>query len=246
MSKPRTSIAIPDYKNGTLDTHGIGAWPFPDDTTSQAQRLRRAYDRIHEIAAARNEAFAKAQAGRGAGEDVRPWKERMVAPELTILNAQRKAADDLKAIRAARAAAADMFDEMVERRVCLKPFEVEPANIAAAMRRQSIRDAVARMDAKDRKAFLDSSVGNDDVAAAILEVPAGVSGLPGAVWERFQNSAMRHRHGDELDFLSQIERAIEMVDRAADVAREGVKRSSISELGMRPDEFREFAAEVEG
>jgi hypothetical protein len=122
------------------------------------------------------------------------------------------------AIKSARA-------EVAARREKITLQAPDKSDIAGALLRREIRDRLAGMDVKDRDSFMSENVERMDpvVAEAILTAPAWLSGVAPSHRELLTDKALKAQHGDAIDQIRELERAIEVATSAVETGREAVR-----------------------
>ena len=119
----------------------------------------------------------------------------------------------LRKLDAARSAAAQEV-RAIEARTKAPPRPTDPAG---AMLASEIRARLASMPPAARRKAMDGALadGDDTVLGAVLNGPPMLSGLSGSEeFEMVRSSWQRSRHGDDIDRLSRLSRALVDSERA--------------------------------
>lgn len=206
----------------------VGAWEW-DRTGGAFGRLYETYD-----AALRTLANFKAKQAELAGSrlltkegktaDLRTWVAGNAIP---VLAKARKVT--LSAVQR----------EVEERRAKLAFDGPDKADVAGALLRQEIRAHIRAMDPAKRTATLMADDVSPDVAMAVMEAPAELSGVTRELRESLRDKAIEAAHPGETAAVRQIETALETTDRAVSAAEVEMATA----LGLTG---REFSAWVQG
>jgi hypothetical protein len=134
--------------------------------------------------------------------------------------------------------------ELAERKSKLTIQQPDKTDIAAALLRQEIRAHLRAMPQTERDKYL---VGNLDnlppvVAEAILTAPPELSGIAETHRALLTEKALEAQHPGEVAQVSELQRAIEVAERAVEIARDEVR---IEAGVMDPNEFDAMAAPIE-
>jgi hypothetical protein len=136
--------------------------------------------------------------------------------------------DVLKGRRALQKASA----EVASRRAQLKQPKADPADMAAALRRQELRSAMRQMDNQARDKFLKENGRLDgldpEIRQAILEMPASLSGVPETTRDEFLRQATESLNADALEEIHTLERAIEIAASALEEGKAEIQREAVA------------------
>jgi hypothetical protein len=154
--------------------------------------------------------------------------------------------DILKGQRALRKAE----QEVATRRGQLQQPKADPADMAAALRRQELRSVLRGMDNQARDKFLKDNgrlSGLDpEIRQAILEMPASMSGVPQTTRDQLLREAVEELNGPALDEIHALEQAIEIAASALEEGKSDIQRAAVEiDPGFAdPDRFEARAADA--
>lgn len=132
--------------------------------------------------------------------------------------------------------------EVLERKSKLTVDGPDKSDIAAAFRRQEIRDLIREMKSADLPRFLARADLATEIAVAVLEMPAEFSGVPRDQHERLRQRVLTERFGPELAELAQIELAIAAAESTVEIGRDELR---LEIGGLSVHEFNALAAPIE-
>jgi hypothetical protein len=152
--------------------------------------------------------------------------------------------DLVPALHRARTTIKKAKSELAERKSKLRIDVPDKSDVAAAFRRMEIRTFLREMKPEDQSKYFATQADNlsNDVAMAILEMPAEFSGVPQSRHDLLTKSALNARHGPEIAELADLEEAIAAVESAVETGRDEV-RLEAGALDER--NFNELAAPIE-
>ena len=142
----------------------------------------------------------------------------------------------------ARQAIKNARAEVSVRKSKLKIEGPDKSDIAAAFRRQEIRDLIREMKPADQPKFFARVDLSTEVAAAVLEMPAEFSGVPRDRHEWLRQRVLAEQYGPELAELTQIEEAIAAAESTVEIGRDELR---LEIGGLSVDEFNALAAPIE-
>jgi hypothetical protein len=139
-------------------------------------------------------------------------------------------------IQAAKREVASLRDK-----IKLQPSD--KGDVVGAIRRWEMREFLRAMPDKDRRAYISKRRESIDpeLALAIVELPSEFSGVLDTDRNELQDRALRAQHGEAMDQLVELERAIEVTESAVEVGRDEVRL----ETGLPVHAFNERAAAIE-
>jgi len=90
----------------------------------------------------------------------------------------------------------------------------DKTDVVGALRRREIREFLKAMPDKERNAYVSKNRENmdPDTALAIVEMPAAFSGVLEMDRTQLVDTALRAQHGEAMDELVELERAIEIAE----------------------------------
>jgi hypothetical protein len=173
-------------------------------------------------------------------------------PELTDIGRQKQIKeaifrDTVPAMHRGRIELAKARQEVEKRRAALAPPKADPADAAAAVRRQEIRTYLRGLDDKAREAFVRKSKADAEITMAIIEQPAALSGVRDTLRDLILNEAMESKYAPQIAELHLIEEAIEVAASAIEGGRsEAHAEAAAIDPALRdPDRFNALAAGIE-
>jgi hypothetical protein len=124
--------------------------------------------------------------------------------------------------------------------------KLEPADktdLVGAMLRAEMRDFLRSKPRAERDAYIaqNAEAMDPQMAMALIEVPAELSGISTVQRDALIERAMEAQHGEALKDVQELERGIEMAERAVQLGREEI----IKEAGGDTQQFNELAAPYE-
>jgi hypothetical protein len=134
--------------------------------------------------------------------------------------------------------------EAAERRSKLKLEGPDKSDAAAAVRRADIRSQLRAMKPEEQTQFFARLGGNipPEVAMAIMEMPAALSGVPKSRHDLITASALQAQHGAELAEIVELEEATTAAESAVEAARDEVRiEAGVHDIAK----FNEVAAPYE-
>jgi len=125
-------------------------------------------------------------------------------------------------------------------------IKLQPPNsgdIVGALRRREMREFLRGMNPKDRNSYISKNRENmdPDMALAIVEMPVEFSGVLESERDQLIDTALRAQHGQAMDELVELERAIEIAESVVETGRDEVRQ----ETGLSQHDFDERAAPFE-
>jgi hypothetical protein len=142
--------------------------------------------------------------------------------------------------------------EVAARRAKLVPPAVDKTDAAGALRRQEVRALVRGMDNKSRDNFLKQNGGftglDPEIRAALIEMPASMSGISESFRGELLNQAMQSAYGPELDQIAELERAIEITASAVGESSEAIRHEAVAAdpTNADPDVYAARATQAAG
>jgi hypothetical protein len=101
-----------------------------------------------------------------------------------------------------------------------------PTDLVGALRRQEVRSWLRSLPAQERRDYVAGHIDRLDpeVALAIVEAPAELSGVLGADRNVLVDRALQAQHGDALVEVLALERAVEIAEHAVETVRAEIAR----------------------
>jgi hypothetical protein len=202
--------------NGALNKN-INLWEFEPKSGTTLAKLEAAYlaalDTVDQIEQRKAEARASGRfTADGVAADALSFATSKLAPMLQrhrqmVAAAKRKAA---------------------EQRAKVKLQAADKSDLVGAMRRQEMRTWLRAMPADERNRYVSKNLETMDpeMALAIREVPGEMTGVLGSQREQLIDLALQAQHGEVIAELQDLERGIEVADRALNAAREEIAHES--------------------
>ena len=133
--------------------------------------------------------------------------------------------------------------EAAEIRSKIKPQPVDKTDLVEAMLRAEMRDFLRSKPRAERDAFIAQNIETIDseMALAFTELPAAVSGISTVQRDALVDRALQAQHGETLREVQELERGIELAERAVQLGREEI----IKEAEADPNQFNELAKPYE-
>src|SRR5262249_25703443 len=127
-------------------------------------------------------------------------------------------------------AIASAREEVAQRRAKLT-VPVDKTDVVAFLARQETRTWLRSLPPDERNAYVSRLDQLDpDTVLAIVEKPAAMSGVLAADREQLVDRVLQKQHGEAIGELLELERGIEVANRAVEAAREAV----VFEAGTDP------------
>jgi hypothetical protein len=133
--------------------------------------------------------------------------------------------------------------EVAELKSKIKIAPIDKTDMVSAVLRVEMRDFLRSKPQAERDAYLRANAEKLDpqMALAIMEVPAEMSGVSSVQREALIERALEVQHGDTIREVKELERGIEIAERAVELGREEI----IREAEADPLEFDQVAAPFE-
>jgi hypothetical protein len=133
--------------------------------------------------------------------------------------------------------------EVAEIRSKAKLEPVDKADLVSAMLRAEMRDWLRSKPQAERDAFLSKNMDSLDpqMALAVMEMPAEMTGISTVQRDALVERALEAQHGPELQAAQELERGIELAERAVEMGREEIVREAEAD----PHQFNQLAAPIE-
>jgi hypothetical protein len=134
--------------------------------------------------------------------------------------------------------------EVSERKSKLTLQGPDKTDVAAAIRRQEIRQFLRDMKPEQQSKFFGSQEGRlpPEILAAVLEMPPEFSGVPNTRHAMLMDQAIEAQHGPEAAEIAQLEEAITVAESTVETGRDEMRL----EVGAHDKrEFERQAAEIE-
>jgi hypothetical protein len=134
--------------------------------------------------------------------------------------------------------------EVASLRDKIKPQPTDKTDVVGAIRRWEMREFLRAMPDKARRDYIGKRRENIDpeLALAVVELPSEFSGVLETDRNELLDHALRSQHGDAMEQLVELERAIEVAESAVETGRDEVRQ----ETGLPAHAFNERAAQIEG
>lgn len=121
--------------------------------------------------------------------------------------------------------------EVEQRRSKLALQGPDKTDVAGALLRQELRSWLRGMQPSERVAMLSDPKVDRDIALAVLEAPAALTGVTETLRENMIESSLEKLHPDAMKEIAEIETAIEMVGNAVRAASKEIQSNlKISEF----------------
>jgi len=133
--------------------------------------------------------------------------------------------------------------EAAELRSKVKLQPADKTDLVSAMLRAEMRDFLRSKPQSERDAYIRANAEKLDpqMALAVMEVPAELSGISVVQRDSLIERALEAQHGDALKEVQELERAIEIAERAVNLGRDEI----IKEAGADPHQFNQLAEPYE-
>ena len=117
--------------------------------------------------------------------------------------------------------------ELAERRAKLVVSIDKDDPYAFALRQKKL-EYVLRLSQKEREATFYSETIDPDVGRAVIELglPAEVIGIPASAFDLIKDRVLRAHHGDAIDELAQLEKAIAVAEPVVEAAQQEIAREA--------------------
>ena len=230
MAMPKGRLTVRKNASALKDGVSMKLWDFEAPAGSTLERLEsRAYlpalDAIDALEAHRSAAAAGGKfTEAGIAEDAKQFALTRLAP---MLHRGRQA------IAQARREAEEQRSKLT-----LKP--PDKSDLVGAMRRQEMRTWLRSLPDKERNRYVAQVDRLDpEMALAITESPAELSGVLSADRKLLIDRALQAQHGDAIDKVLELERAVEIASHAVEAVRGEIAR----DIGvLDPHQFNQLAA----
>jgi hypothetical protein len=221
------------FPTTSRQSRNIRMWDIGDGAPGTTkERLRLAYhsalNAVDSIEARKADTLKSGKlTATGAADDALQYALSDLVPQF------KKGRDT---IQAAKREVASLRDK-----IKLQPSD--KTDVVGAIRRWEMREFLRAMPDKDRRAYVSKRRENIDpeLALAISELPAEFSGVLETDRNELLDRALRAQHGEAMDQLVELERAIEVTESAVEVGRDEVRL----ETGLPAHAFNERAAQIE-
>ena len=152
------------------------------------------------------------------------------------------ALDAMKPLRKAQNAIARARAELAERRDRLRLKQADQTNVVAALERQEIRTWLRSLDQAQRdKLFLGGGERvTPAIAEAVMTAPPALSGVAPSNINLMKERALEAQFPGEIEALADMERAIEVTERAVNVNTTEI----LNEMGIMKEKLLELAEPV--
>jgi hypothetical protein len=133
--------------------------------------------------------------------------------------------------------------EATELRSKVKLQPADKTDLVAAMLRAEMRDFLRSKSQADRDVYIRENAERLDpqMALAVMEVPAELSGISIVQRDALIERALEAQHGESLKAVQELERGIEIAERAVQLGREEI----IKEAEADPHQFNQLAEPFE-
>lgn len=210
----------------------IGLWTAPTKPGSTLERLKKAYlTGLDTIDAAEAKTREHAASGRFTAEGVRQATLKTILHDAvpTLHRARR----DIRVAKAERDAL----------RSKIKPIQTDRTDLVSAMLRTEMRDWLRAKPQAERDAYVTRNLDKLDpqMLQAVLEVPLEMTGVAGTHRDLLIERALEAQHGEDIAAIKELERGIELAERAVEASRDEARR----EVGLDQKTFDELAAPIE-
>jgi hypothetical protein len=229
--KGRMHIRAKGVVNQT-DSKFIGLWSTEPKPGSTLERLQNAYlagiESLDTIEARGREHTAS---GRFTAAG---------AKQATLQSALSDAVPSLyRARQTIKSAKAEV--EMLRSKI--KPIKTDKTDLVAAMLRAEMRERLRSKPQAERDAYISKNLERLDpqMLQAVTEVPIEMTGIAGTQRDLLIERALEAQHGETIAEIRELERGIELADRAVEASRDEVRK----ETGVDQKAFDELAAPVE-
>ena len=133
--------------------------------------------------------------------------------------------------------------EVADKRSQIKLQPADPSDLAGALRRAELRDFLRSKPQADRDQYLRENADRLDpqMALAMMEMPAEVSGISPLQHSALLERALEATHGEALKEVQELERAIELAEKAVELGRGEIAKEAAVPL----DDFNAIAEPFE-
>jgi hypothetical protein len=226
----RTIRKAPPGQNATGSY--VGLWDIQGKPGSTVKRLEQVYlsalNGVDSIEARKAEAL---KSGRFTPDGARADALQFAAQQLSPVFHRGK-----HQIAAAKREAAELRSK-----VKLQP--TDKTDLVSAMLRAEMRDFLRTKPQAERDAYIRENAERLDpqMALAVMEVPAELSGISILQRDALIERALEAQHGEALKEVQELERGIEVAERAISLGREEI----IKETEADPHQFNQLAEPYE-
>jgi hypothetical protein len=221
IRKDASALASPNMKLWDLD-----AAPGTILANLENKAYLAALDAIDKLEAHRAEAAKSGQfTEAGLTENAKKFALTQLAPALHRGRLE---------IAAAKKEAAELRNKLT-----LQP--PDKTDLVGVMRRQEIRAWLRSLPDQKRRDYIAGNLEHlsPEMALAIIEAPAELSGVLGADRQVLVDTALRAQHGDAITVVVELERAIKIASHAVETVRTEIAR----DVGVKdPHEWNRKAA----
>jgi hypothetical protein len=210
----------------------IGLWSIEPKPGTTLARLEQAYlTGIESID--RTEAKSREYAASG--------RYTLVGAKQATLNSALS--DVVPSLHRARQTIKNAKAEVEALRSKITPLQTDKTDLVAAMLRAEMRDFLRAMPQAERNQYMSKNLDRLDpqMAQAVMEVPVEMTGISGTQRDVLIERTLQAQHGDTIAEIKELERGIELAERAVEAGRDEVRK----EAGVDQKVFDELAAPIE-
>jgi hypothetical protein len=226
----RTIRRAPPGQNATGSY--VGLWDIQSKPGSTLHRLEQTYvAALNGVDQIENRKAEAARSGKFTTEGLKVDALAFAAQQLSPVFQRGK-----HAVAAAKR-------EATELRSKIKPQPVDKTDLVSAMLRAEMRDWLRSKPRAERDAYIaqNAETLDPEMAMAFTELPAAVSGISTVQRDSLIERALQAQHGEALKEVQELERGIEIAERAVQLGREAI----IQDAEVDPNEFNQLAAPYE-
>jgi hypothetical protein len=226
----RTIRRAPPGQNATGSY--VGLWDIQGKPGSTVHRLEQVYlSALTGVDQIESRKAESASSGKFTAEGLKVDALQFAAQQLSPVFHRGK-----HQIAAAKREAAELRSK-----VKLQP--TDKTDLVSAMLRAEMRDFLRSKPQADRDAYIRENAERLDaqMALAVMEVPAELSGISIVQRDALIERALEAQHGESLKAVQELERGIELAERAVNLGREEI----IKEADADPHQFNQLAEPFE-
>lgn len=237
MTSNKSSITI--HRNGQRDNFHMGLWQDSWDRLAELGPLRSQIKNLSGFAEAHHERGMAKKIGKGKPQS---WQDRLgLKQEDSAAKDVARIRQSLKAARDARKVADAIAERAAGELEGLRPYD-DGDTPALAITRASVRQRLATMTDSERRAFCRGHI-SAQTLKAIFEVEPQMAGFDTMApeLEQIWDAGMQRKHGELLARIEALSGCAAYAQRLAEGVEAAMQAES-TELGLKPDEFRDLAA----
>jgi hypothetical protein len=229
--KGRRTIRRPKPGDSSSTVNHVGLWDLQPKVGSTLARLEKIYltalDSVDKVEARKTES---AKSGR-------------FTPEGLKADTLQFAVGHAPVFRSGFAQIASAKREAARLRGNIKLEPADRTDLVGAMLRAEMRTFLRSKTQKERDDFLTENADKLDpqLALAVMEMPAEITGVSSVQREKLIDRALQAQHGEVMKDVQELERGIEIAERAVLLGRSEIIREAEATI----EEFDQLAAPLE-